>query len=48
MRSIPENAISEAAPEADAVTLARAIAAVNELPLAPEVKANLVRRLAGV
>ena len=48
MRSTPESTISEASPEADAVALARAITAINELHLPPEVKANLVRRLAGV
>jgi len=44
----PKSTISEAVPEADAVALARAITAINELPLTPEVKANLVRRLVGV
>ena len=32
----------------DAATLARAIAAVNDLPLSPEAKADLIRRLAGL
>ena len=56
--SVPENTISKPAqshpagtpkiaPEADTVALARAITAVNELPLAPEVKADIIRRLAG-
>jgi len=59
MRSTHENTFSEAArrqpdgapesaPEADAVALARAIAAVNDLPLAPEAKAAIIRQLAGV
>ena len=35
-------------PNADAVALAKAIAAVNDLPLSPEVKADIIRRLAGL
>ena len=35
-------------PNPDALTLARAIAAVNDLPLPPEAKADLIRRLAGL
>jgi len=36
------------APAPDAVTLARAIVAVNDLPLPPEAKADIIRRLAGL
>jgi len=38
----------EATPTADAVTLARAIVAVNDLPLPPEMKATIIRQLAGL
>ena len=57
--SAPENTISEGAKsrpvvapdgtqESGAVALARAIAAVNDLPLAPEAKAAIIRQLAGL
>ena len=45
---MPSGSIPANASETDALTLAHAIAAVDALPLTPEVKADIIKRLAGL